>query len=187
MVPISRALWLQQTRNLLDPAHPGAASSCGHMWTLLGRTTRGLWAAAAVVEGAVLVRGLLLFCGKTPCKLMLAAGAAALDFWMGKGLSSLYQSSFFSRRFQLIRTPKGMVFVSIMFNFLWPKHLIWAQCALLKFSVRCPTVLITYLYLKWCMGGIWWQVSRRWGERCDEEEQSSLPCTYPPTVLNFSF
>lgn len=35
MVPISHALWLQQTGTLLDPARPGAASSVGmyeHCW-----------------------------------------------------------------------------------------------------------------------------------------------------------
>lgn len=40
-----------------------------------------------------------------------------LEHWTARGqnvLSSLHQSMFFSRRFQVIRTPKAMAFVSIM-------------------------------------------------------------------------
>lgn len=43
---------------------PVPVGTCEHCWA--EQPERGLWASAAVVEGAVVLCGLFLFCGKTP-------------------------------------------------------------------------------------------------------------------------
>lgn len=83
MVPISHAIWLQQMKNLLDPA-----CSCRHTWTVHVRKNKEVSGqAAAVRECAAFSCGLFLCCYKkqiSGSKLMLQHGAGSIGLQEGK-------------------------------------------------------------------------------------------------------